>query len=160
MTYIPVNGFFPGWSWLGNQPDTYVHSLKFKLGGNDMKKIFWVLGFALCVVTGPAIAGKAVQMWNCGMEDDVSEAAIEAEAAKWLQGARQVDGGENIEATILFPVAVNAAGDTDFVFVVSMPSFAEWGKFWDAYPSSEAAANEHEGTFCPDSVVWEAVKVK
>jgi len=94
------------------------------------------------------------------MEDDATEEAIEEHASKWLAAAKQIDGGENIEAYVLFPVAVNATGDTDMVFVVTMPSFAEWGKFWDAYPDSDAAAGEEGHVFCPDSVVWESVKVK
>ena len=122
-------------------------------------KFFWIFGLVMMFAAGPAFAGKAMQMWNCGMEDDASEAQIEAQAKAWVKAARQIDGGENIEAYVLFPVAVNAAGDTDLVFVVTMPTFTEWGQFWDAYPSSEAAANEDGHTFCPDSVVWEAVKL-
>lgn len=123
-------------------------------------KFFWIFGLVMMIATGPAYAGKAMQMWNCGMEDDATEAGVEANASKWLKAARQIDGGENIEAHILFPVAVNASGETDFVFVVTMPTFAEWGKFWDAYPVSDAAVAEEAGIFCPDSVVWEAVHIK
>jgi hypothetical protein len=130
-------------------------------GGRKMKsKILWVLAIAMIFAANNAFAGKAMQMWNCGMEDDVTEESVEADAAKWLQAVRQIDGGANIEAHILFPVAVNASGETDFVFIVTMPTFAEWGKFWDAYPVSDAAAAEEAGIFCPDSVVWEAVHIK
>jgi len=61
---------------------------------------------------------------------------------------------------VLFPVAVNASGETDLIFMVTAPTFAEWGRFWDVYPSSDAAAGENDGMFCPDSVIWEAMKVK
>ena len=74
-----------------------------------------------------------------------------------MKAAREHDGGENIEAYVLFPVAVNAAGDTDLVFVVTMPTFSEWGRFCDIYPDSDLAANEDGHTFCPDCVVWDAV---
>ena len=124
------------------------------------KRFLWVLGLVMIFAASPVYAGKAMQMWNCGLSDDVSEEAVEAHVSEWLKAARQVDGGENIEAFILFPVAVNAMGETDLVFVVTMPTFAEWGKFWDAYPSSDAAAGEDGPAFCPDSVVWEAVKIK
>lgn len=123
-------------------------------------KFFWIFGLVMMLATGPVFAGKAMQMWNCGMDDGASEEAIEEHASAWLKAAKAVNGGENIEAHVLFPVAVNATGETDFVFVVTMPTFEDWGKFWDAYPSSEAAAQEEGHTFCPDSVVWEAVKVK
>ena len=122
-------------------------------------KVMFILGMLMVLASGPVFAGKAMQMWNCGLEDDATEAQVEAQAKAWVKAARKVDGGENIEAYVLFPVAVNAAGDTDLVFVVTMPTFSEWGKFWDAYPGSDAAANEDGHTFCPDSVVWEAVKL-
>ena len=123
-------------------------------------KLFWIFGLVMMFAAGPAFGGKAMQMWNCGMENDASEAQVEEAASKWLAAAKKVDGAEDMEAYILFPVAVNATGETDFIFVVTLPNFAAWGKFWDAYPSSEAAAMEEGHTFCPDSVVWESVKVK
>ena len=114
----------------------------------------------LMVLAFPAYSGMAVQMWKCGMEEGVTEEDLEAKAKAWLAEARKVDGGENIEAYVLFPVAVNAVGETDFMYVITTPTFAEWGKFWDVYPDSAAADLEGGGTFCPDSVVWESVKVE
>ena len=74
------------------------------------KRFLWVLGLVMIFAASPVYAGKAMQMWNCGLSDDVSEEAVEAHVSEWLKAARQVDGGENIEAFILFPVAVNAMG--------------------------------------------------
>lgn len=121
---------------------------------------FWVIGMVMLLSAGPAFSGQAMQMWRCGLEDGVSEADIEKRASEWLKAARQLDGGKNLEAMVLFPVAVNASGETDLIFMVTAPTFAEWGRFWDAYPSSDAAAGENDGMFCPDSVIWEAMKVK
>lgn len=123
-------------------------------------KFFWILGLVMMLAAGPAFAGKAMQMWNCGMDDTANEEQIETQISTWLKGAREIDGGENIEASVLFPVAVNATGDTDLVLVITFPSFAEWGKFWDAYPSSDLAETEERLTYCPDSVVWESVKIQ
>lgn len=120
--------------------------------------IFRALGLIMLLAAGPAFSGQAVQMWYCGLEDDVSEEDVEARAAEWQEGARKIDGGANIEVMVLFPIAVNATGETDLIFMVTTPTFAEWGRFWDAYPDSDIAANEGEGMFCPDSVVWEALK--
>ena len=121
---------------------------------------FRMIGMAMLLTAGPAFSGQAMQMWNCGLEDGVTEADVEKRASEWLKAARQLDGGKNLEAMVLFPVAVNAAGDTDMVFMVTAPTFAEWGRFWDAYPDSDIGATESEGMFCPDSVIWEAIKVK
>ena len=119
-----------------------------------------MLAAVLMILAFPAYSGTALQVWNCGMEEGVTEEDLHAKAKAWVAAARKVDGGENIEVYVLFPVAVNAAGETDFAFVVTTPTFAEWGKFWDAYPDSDAADLEGQGTFCPDSMVWESVKVE
>jgi len=122
-------------------------------------RILWVMGFVMMLAAGPAYSGSAMQMWNCGLEDGVTEEDVEARAVEWVKGVRKIDGGANIEAMVLFPIAVNASGQTDLIFMVTAPTFAEWGRFWDAYPDSEIGATEGEGMFCPDSVVWDAVKI-
>ena len=119
-----------------------------------------LIGILMLLAAGPALSGQALQMWRCGMQDGVTEADVEKRAAEWLKEVRQIDGGKNLQAMVLFPVAVNATGETDMILMVTAPTFAEWGRFWDAYPSSDAAANENDGIFCPDSVIWEAFKVE
>jgi len=126
-----------------------------------------LLGLTLVAVlmmgAAPAYSAEAVQMWRCEMDDDASEAQVEAMAEKWLKAARKQPGGEKLEAYVLFPVAVNATGETDLLFVVVAPSFQEWGKFWDNYADSPAAASDEEHAelvICPDSAVWERVSVE
>jgi len=97
-------------------------------------------------------------MWKCEIDDAVNEDQVEAHAATWLAAAKKLPGGENLEAYVLFPVAVNATGEMDAMFVIVAPSFADWGKFWDAYGDSDAADIEEDAQemiVCPDSVVWE-----
>jgi len=125
-----------------------------------MKNLLGLVFVALLlVVAAPAYSGEAVQMWKCEVDDAVNEDQVEAHAANWLAAAKKVPGGENLEAYVLFPVAVNATGEMDVMFVVVAPSFAEWGKFWDGYGDSDAADIEEDSAemiVCPDSVVWEA----
>jgi hypothetical protein len=126
-----------------------------------------LLGLTLVAVlligAAPAYSGEAVQMWKCEMDDDATEAQIQAGSAKWLEAVKKQPGGEQFEAYVLFPIAVNATGQMDLMFVVVAPSFQDWGKFWDAYGGSPAAALERENeslVICPDSVVWESFKVE
>ena len=126
-------------------------------------KKFWMLALVMMIVASPVFAGEAMQMWRCEMDDDATEAQVLAGAAKWLEAAKKVDGGENFQSFVFFPVAVNATGEMDMMYVVTAPSFEEWGKFWDAYAGSEAAALEQDNNalvVCPDSVLWESVKIK
>jgi len=76
-------------------------------------------------------------------------------AGKWLKAARQMKGGDKTVAYVYFPVAVNATGQIDFLFVFVAPSFEEWGKFWDGYADDSPAAQVDTGTdklfACPNS---------
>ena len=129
-----------------------------------MKNLLGIVFVALLfVVAAPAFSGEAVQMWKCELDDALSEDQVEAHAAQWLAAAKKLPGAENMQATIFFPIAVNATGEMDVMFVVSIPTFEEWGKFWDNYQDSDAADIEEdaqEAIVCPDSVVWESVAVE
>jgi len=122
-----------------------------------------VLVCLMVVVAAPAFSGDAVQMWRCEMDDDATEDHIRAMAAKWLESAKKVPGGEEFEFYVLFPIAVNGTGEIDLMLVVVAPSFQDWGKFWDSFAGSEAAAldAQHQASIvCPDSVVWESFKIE
>jgi hypothetical protein len=118
----------------------------------------------LLVVAIPAYSGEAVQMWKCEMDEDTTEEQVEAHAQAWLTAAKKIEGGASLKAFVYFPVAVNSVGDTDFMFIVVAPSFAEWGKFWDNYLTSDEFAEVeklHQDLIaCPDSAVWESIAVK
>jgi len=112
------------------------------------------------LVAAPAGASEAMQMWKCELGDDATEEGVEKHAQDWLKAARQVKGGADLKAYVLFPVAVNVVGQTDFMFVVVAPTFEDWGKFWDNYKDSAAADLEEESKVgCPHSAVWESITV-
>ena len=119
--------------------------------------------FMLMIVAVPVYSGDAVQMWKCEMEEGVTEDEVQALATEWLAMAREVPGGEQLNAFVYFPIAVNATGEVDLMFIVVAPSFEEWGRFWDNYAGSDAAKKENQNLefiVCPDSVVWESIEVK
>ncbi len=122
-----------------------------------------MLVFMLIIVAAPAYAAEATQMWKCEIDDDASEEEVTAMAGEWLKAAKKMAGGERLEAYVYFPVAVNAIGEADVWFVVVAPSFEEWGKFWDNYagsPAAEVDKRNQEKIACPDSALWESIKVK
>ena len=121
-----------------------------------------MLVFIMMLIAAPAYASEATQMWKCGLEEGVTEAKVLAHAKEWLKAARTMKGGEKLEATVFFPVAVNAIGDADLWFVLTAPSFEEWGKFWDGYEGSPAAELDNAGELisCPDSALWESIPIK
>jgi hypothetical protein len=122
-----------------------------------------MLVFALMLVAAPAFSAEATQMWKCELDDDASEEDVMAQAREWLQAAKKLEGGQGLKASVLFPVAVNVTGQTDLMFIVTAPSFEAWGKFWDNYVNSPAAELEDrhdQKVVCPDSAVWESIKVQ
>ena len=117
----------------------------------------------LVIVATPAFSAEATHMLKCELDDDATEEQVQAGAQEWLKAAKTIKGGEQLEAYVYFPVAVNATGEIDLMFVVVAPSFQEWGKFWDNYSNSTAAeveARNDEFVVCPDSAVWESIKVE
>ena len=118
-----------------------------------MKKA--VAGLILSLCSTGALAGAPVQVWDCLLKDGVDEAALLEHAPKWMEAAREVDGGENMQGHIFFPVAIPGTAHTDVKVVLHWPSFIEYGKFWHAYPESDAAELEGTALNCPGSAVWE-----
>ena len=126
-----------------------------------MKKIMLLMFVSvLMMVAAPAYSGSAVAVYTCEQGDDASEADVNAAAAGWLKAAKGMKGGENLEVFIMFPMAATM-GESDFLFIVTAPSFAEWGAFMDGYEGSAAADSDKkyaDVAICPDSALWESVK--
>ena len=122
-----------------------------------------MLGSMLMIGAAPTYAAEAMQMWKCELEGDTTEAEVITMAQEWVKAAKTMAGGKGLEANVYFPVAVNVTGEIDVLFIVHAPSFVEWGKFWDNYSGSPAAELEqgHQAKIvCPDSALWESVKIK
>ena len=122
-----------------------------------------VLVSILMIVAVPLYAAEATQMWKCEMDDEMSEEEVTAGAQEWLKAAKTMKGGEQLEAYVYFPVAVNAIGEVDVFFIVVAPTFVEWGKFWDNYTGSPAAKvdiKNRDMVVCPNSALWESIKIK
>ncbi len=117
----------------------------------------------LMILAAPAYSAQAVHMFACEQDDDATEEQLEAAASKWLKAARTMKGGEQLEAYIYYPLAVRMVGAGDLVFVIVAPSIEQWGVFWDGYKDSPAEQVDNESrelVVCPDSGLWELVKVK
>ena len=123
-----------------------------------------ILAAVMMIVVAPAFAGGlATQMWRCELDEDVGEEQVAEAAQKWLAAAKKMKGGENLEAYVFFPVAVSDMGESDMIFVVTTPTFAEWGAFWDGYkgsPASKLDEANKDAIVPTDSGLWETLKVK
>ena len=117
----------------------------------------------LMMIAAPAWSSStAVAVYTCQQNDSASEADVNAAASEWLQAAKGMTGGENVEVFVMFPVAATM-GESDFMFVVTAPDLAQWGAFMNGYEGSAAAEKDKkfaEIADCPDSALWESVKAK
>ena len=122
-----------------------------------------ILVSMLMIVVTSVYAAECVNVWRAELSDDATEAEVEALASKWLRAAKKVKGGEHLEAYIYWPVATGNIGESDCLFVVTAPSFEEWGRFWDNYAGSEASkldVENQEIIITPESALWEVEKIK
>ena len=118
---------------------------------------------ALMLIAAPAWSASAVMVYTCEQDDAASEADVNAAAAEWLKAAKTMKHGANLGVKVMYPMAVKMPDDSDFMFVVTAPSFAEWGAFMDTYEGSKVAEVDKKFAdiaVCPDSALWEEVKVK
>lgn len=103
---------------------------------------------------------EVVQIWACQMVGSTTETQVEAVAHDWLVAIRQLPGGAAVKMRVFFPAVSSDNSDTDFYFVMTAPSFTDWGKIWDAYTDDTAAAKSEDlnagKVNCPDSMLWEA----
>ncbi len=126
-----------------------------------------ILVSLLLIIAAPAYSEslEAIQIFRCEFNDEnTTEAEVLELAATWLKAAKQMKGGENMKLVIRFPIAVGAAGVGDFTWVISTPTFAEWGEFTDAYEGSEVSKIDDQlfGNLadCGQSSIWEGTVMK
>jgi hypothetical protein len=128
-----------------------------------MKKMNRFLLITLLMIFAAPAYSDAIQLFNCELHENATTDDVYGMAAKWLKVAKTLKGGENLKVYIRHPVAASS-DDIDFIFVLSTPTFAEWGEFTDAYEGSDAitaADDEFEMIAdCADSSVWEGDQIK
>jgi hypothetical protein len=117
---------------------------------------------ALMMASSLAWSGEAVLVLSCEQADDASEDDVTAVVAEWLAEAKQMNGGENLNAFAMFPVAVTM-GSYDLMVIITAPNFEEWGRFIDAYEGNEASEVDNkfaDTVICPDSALWESLNTE
>ena len=120
----------------------------------------------LLLIAAPAYSAsglQALQIFVCEFNDDATAEDVMAMASAWLKAAKTMPGGKNMQAFIRFPVAEGQSDEGDFRFVISTPTFAEWGQFTDAYEGSAAAKIDDEWdnlSDCGESSIWEGIFIE
>ena len=129
-----------------------------------MKKIIIasLTASVMFLFTAPVYADSIVQLWSCKLNDDKTFADLEAVSSAWLKAAKSMEGGEDLEAFLEYPIAADAGGG-DFTFVMVVADTKTWGVFNNDYPDSpvgEADQAWSEVATCSSSSLWESVEIE
>ena len=116
-----------------------------------------LLGF----VSVPAQATTLVQVFPCTINEGYTEDDLADYIAEYLQLARSIKGGEELEIYMNFAVAPQS---TSIDIVAIYPSFAGWGHFTDDLPGSPlmelmARAGKQGKFTCSGGKIWASVPV-
>ena len=128
-----------------------------------MKTVIRVFAIAMLMIFAAPAYSDAIQMFNCQLTGDATTDDVLDMSAKWLKVAKTMKGGENLKVFVRHPIAASS-DDVDFVFIVTVPTFAEWGEFTDAYEVADMIAaidDEYEKVAdCNDSAIWEGAEIE
>ena len=127
-----------------------------------MKTLIRLAIISLFMLMASPVYAEAIQIFNCEYEGDATEDDVFEMSGKWLAAAKTIEGGENIQVVIRFPVAASV-DDIAFKFVIIAPNFAEWGEFTDNYSASKLQEIDDElekVASCNDASMWEGEVVK
>ena len=125
-----------------------------------------ILVSVFLIIAAPAFSDsgmQAIQIFVCEFHGDATADQVLKVTSAWRKAARNTKGGENIDVAIRFPIAEGDDAEGDFRFVITAPSFTEWGAFTDAYEKSEVAGVDeqlYELADCGQSTMWEGMFIK
>ena len=130
-----------------------------------MKPVAIILWFAGAVAgfAAPVAANDFEHVWSCALKPDKTLGDARAVARTWLEAARSMNGGEQLQVSIRYPIIVGES-ENRFDFVVRAPSLAVWGAFYDKYddgtPVADADAKFADVASCSGSTMWESIGVQ
>ncbi len=110
---------------------------------------------------GPAFS-DSIQIWDCESNAGATGDALMKASKDWLDAAKSMDGGKDLQVILRFPEATNGSS-ASFAFVLIAPDLATWGLFSDGYQGSAAQAADvafTEVAVCNASTLWTSVPIE
>lgn len=118
---------------------------------------------ALMTWITPAAANDFEHVWVCSIQPGHSLDEVRSAGSEWLNAARGMPGGEELELVIRWPIAVPDSSEV-FEFVIRAPSLQAWGKFYDTYDPDSPVGKADEVfasvASCSGSTVWESITLE
>lgn len=112
---------------------------------------------------GMARANEFEHVWTCSILSGHSLDEVRTAGTEWLNAARSMPGGEELQLIIRWPIAVPDSSEA-FEFVIRAPSLQAWGKFYDTYDPDSPVGKADEVfanvASCAGSTVWESISLE
>lgn len=110
-----------------------------------------------------ASANDFDHVWSCELNAGKTLDEARAVSAEWLRAARSMEGGEQLQVYVNYPIVVGASAER-FDFVVRAPSLEVWGRFYDRYHADSPVAKVDAGfaaiATCSGSSLWESIRIE
>lgn len=117
---------------------------------------------ALVIWMTPAAANEFEHVWTCTIQTGHTLDEVRSAGTEWLNAARSMPGGEELQLVIRWPIAVPESTDA-FEFVLRAPSLHAWGKFYDGYDPDSPVGKADEVfaniASCSGSTLWESISL-
>jgi hypothetical protein len=110
----------------------------------------------------PVSAASAVQVWRCNLLDGKTQQDAIAASKVWLDAAKTMKGGAELEVYVGFPV-VGDFGVGGFNFILVAKDMETWGAFWNGYDNSaaqKADADWENLATCASSSLESTIKIE
>jgi hypothetical protein len=122
-----------------------------------------VCASAAATFSAPVAANEFDHVWSCQLKPGKTLDEARAVARTWIAAARSMRNGERLRVSIRYPIIVTESEDR-FDFVVTAPSLAVWGAFYDTYddgtPVADADLKFADVASCSGSTMWESIGVE
>ena len=117
----------------------------------------------MLLFTASAFADSVVHIWTCELNDGKTGDDAVAVSSAWLKVAKSMEGGEDLEVYLEYPIAAPAR-DGSFNFVLIVADEKTWGIWFGADDPDSAMQDANtawsEVAACSGSSLWFSVEIE
>jgi hypothetical protein len=117
----------------------------------------------MLLFTASAFADSVVHIWTCELNDGKTGEDVVAASSSWLEVAKSMEGGADLEVYLEFRIAANV-GDNGFNFVLIAADEKTWGTWYGSDDPDSAMQDANTAwsdvATCSGSSLWFSVEIE
>jgi len=117
----------------------------------------------MLLFTASSFADSVVHTWTCELNDGNTREDVEAVSSSWLEVAKSMEGGADLEVYLEYRIAANV-GDASFNFVLIAADEKTWGTWYGSEDPDSAMQDANtawnEVATCSGSSLWFSVEIE